>query len=284
MAKVDLSTIKNWFKTGLKPTQQQFWNTWDSFWHKDDEISQTNIENLTADLGDKADTDAENLTPQNVTSWKEKLGVTSQTGGGDMYKSDYDPLSRKEPVAFFTDLDDYYTKTESDANFEPIITQKKSAFNQNFGFGENDVARGNHTHEYKTVAGNEITGTGDIPIDEEVVRLKQQYHDLELDHTFTQKDFNQAILDFVKQRIKVKKTVYNSEIQGIRDGVNHEFSIEEKYVPGSLEVHYNGKMMTKGNDGDFVENNPGTTNNGIVINHKVQAGDNLIFKYLKLED
>lgn len=50
MAVTALNTIKNWFKTGLKPTQAQFWATWDSFWHKDQSIPQANITNLEQDL------------------------------------------------------------------------------------------------------------------------------------------------------------------------------------------------------------------------------------------
>jgi hypothetical protein len=38
MAKVSLNNLKNWFKTGLIPTQQQFWDMFDSFFHKDDVI------------------------------------------------------------------------------------------------------------------------------------------------------------------------------------------------------------------------------------------------------
>jgi glutathionyl-hydroquinone reductase len=46
MAKVNLTTIKNWFKTGLKPTQIQFWDTWDSFFHKDDMIPIAQVEGI----------------------------------------------------------------------------------------------------------------------------------------------------------------------------------------------------------------------------------------------
>lgn len=46
MPKVSLASIKNWFKTGLKPTQSQFWDTWDSFWHKDDLIPQESVDGL----------------------------------------------------------------------------------------------------------------------------------------------------------------------------------------------------------------------------------------------
>uniref|UniRef100_UPI0039A574A6 hypothetical protein n=1 Tax=Ornithobacterium rhinotracheale TaxID=28251 RepID=UPI0039A574A6 len=46
MAKTDLNTIRNWFKNGLKPTQEQFWAWLDSFWHKDDKIPAENIQGL----------------------------------------------------------------------------------------------------------------------------------------------------------------------------------------------------------------------------------------------
>lgn len=51
----DKNTIKNWFKTGLKPTQAQFWATWDSFWHKDEKIPITAIEDIENILAEKAD-------------------------------------------------------------------------------------------------------------------------------------------------------------------------------------------------------------------------------------
>ncbi|MBE8725818.1 hypothetical protein [Flavobacterium hungaricum] len=53
MAIQTLDTIKNWFRTSLKPTQQQFWDTWDSFRHKDEKISVEEIdgvENLAPDI------------------------------------------------------------------------------------------------------------------------------------------------------------------------------------------------------------------------------------------
>ena len=38
MAKVNLNTLKAWFKMGAKPTQAKLWNVVDSFRHKDDKI------------------------------------------------------------------------------------------------------------------------------------------------------------------------------------------------------------------------------------------------------
>ena len=53
--KVSISTIKDWFKSGSRPTQSQFWSTWDSFWHKDEQIPVTSIEDLQENLDSKLD-------------------------------------------------------------------------------------------------------------------------------------------------------------------------------------------------------------------------------------
>ncbi len=55
MGKVSLEQIRAWFKTGLKPTQKQFRQSWDSFWHKDEEIPIENVKNLEESLDKKSD-------------------------------------------------------------------------------------------------------------------------------------------------------------------------------------------------------------------------------------
>ncbi|PIF30721.1 hypothetical protein CLU81_1168 [Flavobacterium sp. 9] len=51
----NINTILGWFKTGNKPTQTQFWNSWQSFWHKDEAIPQSSITNLKSTLDSKTD-------------------------------------------------------------------------------------------------------------------------------------------------------------------------------------------------------------------------------------
>ncbi|WP_166921984.1 hypothetical protein [Flavobacterium poyangense] len=54
MAIQTLQTIKSWFKTGLKPKQQEFWDTWDSFRHKHEKVPAKDIEGIDELLeGDK---------------------------------------------------------------------------------------------------------------------------------------------------------------------------------------------------------------------------------------
>lgn len=55
MAVVALSTIKNWFKTNLIPTQSQFWDVFDSYFHKSEGIPAASVNGLDTLLQSKAD-------------------------------------------------------------------------------------------------------------------------------------------------------------------------------------------------------------------------------------
>lgn len=55
MAKQSLNTLKEWFRRGLKPLQEQFWHWMDSFWHKDEKIPAATIDGLQDLLDAKVD-------------------------------------------------------------------------------------------------------------------------------------------------------------------------------------------------------------------------------------
>ncbi len=74
MAVQSLSTIKNWFKTRLKPTQTQFWDTWDSFWHKNDTIPVDSVENLSSILNGKASQEGVNNALESINDDISNLG------------------------------------------------------------------------------------------------------------------------------------------------------------------------------------------------------------------
>ena len=50
MAKQSINTLKQFFKTGLKPSQSNFWDVLDSFFHKDDKIPITSIEGIQSEF------------------------------------------------------------------------------------------------------------------------------------------------------------------------------------------------------------------------------------------
>lgn len=54
MAIVSINTIKNWFKTGMIPTQDQFWSVFDSFRHKDDKVPVADVEGINELLATRA--------------------------------------------------------------------------------------------------------------------------------------------------------------------------------------------------------------------------------------
>jgi len=131
MAKQTLNTIKNWFKTGLKPTQQQFWDTWDSFWHKDQVIPASSIENLDARFDEKADEEAfenhlSDLNAHNIGNLSIPAGpINTLTGSGtranlfyntiDQVLYIYDGVAWRPAVE--ADLTQFYTKAEIDSLF-----------------------------------------------------------------------------------------------------------------------------------------------------------------------
>ena len=90
MANTAINTIKKWFKTGSKPTQEQFWNWIDSFCHTDELIPQDKVQDLETTLSGKADADrlenkanadATGLTEEHVAKWREALGIKPTASG-----------------------------------------------------------------------------------------------------------------------------------------------------------------------------------------------------------
>jgi hypothetical protein len=84
MAIQTLNTIKNWFKTGLKPSQAQFWDTWDSFRHKFEKVPVKDIDGIDELLLTKADktildnhlADKIAHAPQVNTDWNSESGLS----------------------------------------------------------------------------------------------------------------------------------------------------------------------------------------------------------------
>lgn len=97
MAKTDKNTIKSWFRNFLKPTQEQFWNWMDSYWHKEEKIPQDTIEGWDEFLQSLPSQgtlqnyllkDASNLSDNEKTSLVEALHVLTQDHekGGETIK------------------------------------------------------------------------------------------------------------------------------------------------------------------------------------------------------
>ena len=109
MAITSKSQLKGWFVNAAKPNQNQFYAWFDSYWHKDEQISADNINGLAELLEAKADADqlkhyalldASNI-GVNQGAWRTALGI-----------NDITPPD--------VDLTNYYTKPEVDSLLENV--------------------------------------------------------------------------------------------------------------------------------------------------------------------
>ena len=121
MAKTTINIIKSWFKTGSKPTQDQFWSWQDSYWHKDEIIPQENIQNLNTTLSSKADADqlankanadASGMTDLQAQAWATLLKPHLPTDEGSGSSTPIDAYTKSEineklgKITFRTIVDD----------------------------------------------------------------------------------------------------------------------------------------------------------------------------------
>lgn len=149
----NINTIKNWFKTASKPTQDQFWAWMDSYWHKDEKLSIGAIERLSEILGSKADADQLVFLAQkdgsniDIEQWKTLLGVGELpenvltydmpgNPGNGLTKEEIAQQYLKKPT-FIEDLTAY--------NRVPLLNAKnETAYKDADSFGKN-VANSNPT-------------------------------------------------------------------------------------------------------------------------------------------
>jgi len=176
MAKQTLNTVKNWFKTGLKPTQQQFWDTWDSFWHKDQVIPASSIENLDVRFDEKADEEAfethlSDLNAHNIGNLSIPAGSTNTLTGsstranlfyntGDQVLYIHDGVEWRPAVE--ADLTQFYTKEQIDS----LLVVSAPAFSVSNGLTKtNDVIKlGGDLTEPMTIIGSMGTNSPSISI------------------------------------------------------------------------------------------------------------------------
>lgn len=94
----NINTILSWFKTRSKPTQEQFWASWSSFWHKDEQIPQASISNLTTTLDTKTDQSQfhAHITDDNahLAAFEKKLDKGDYNGTAQHLKNDIDSVEQ----------------------------------------------------------------------------------------------------------------------------------------------------------------------------------------------
>ncbi|KQO21655.1 hypothetical protein ASF10_12965 [Flavobacterium sp. Leaf82] len=133
MALQTLNTIKNWFKTGLKPTQSQFWDTWDSFRHKNEKVPVKDVAGIDELLFSKADKSALNdhlldknaHAPQINTDWNSGSGYSQLIN-----KPEFKTING-EPILGTGDI---IVDNEGPQNIDQVLTTGNTINNQALAF------------------------------------------------------------------------------------------------------------------------------------------------------
>ncbi|WP_264530869.1 hypothetical protein [Flavobacterium sp. N502540] len=122
----NINTILSWFKTGKKPTQKQFSDSWLSFWHKDEEIPQNNITNLVNVLNTKVEKDQfeDHKTSKTAheTLFASKENITNKSLALSSLSTNNDYPSSKAVYDFVNNL----IKSENNVNTEKILNLVES--------------------------------------------------------------------------------------------------------------------------------------------------------------
>ena len=158
---VPLSTIYSWFETGDFPTQQQFQETFSSFFHKEENISMESIEGLQqefekfttaeainnhiddaeAHIEHLARRDAENLDPESVQQWKDKFGINEiATVDSDPESDDGNVYTKEQIGQFFSTVNERVDGVARPYKiYRALLQFTMGTFDPNFIVLENEI-------------------------------------------------------------------------------------------------------------------------------------------------
>lgn len=172
----DLQTIKSWFRTRCKPTQAQFWETFDSFWHKAEGISVTAINGLMDILNSKAAAD------HNHDGVYQPAG--NYAAADHNHDNAYAPKNHTHDQ-YLTEHQDISGKQDKTDN--TLATTAKTivgAINEllnkfaNYALSnhnhDNDYAAKNHSHSEYLTQHQDISGKQDVITDLATIRSNSQ--------------------------------------------------------------------------------------------------------------
>ncbi|REH00259.1 hypothetical protein [Flavobacterium aquicola] len=170
-----ISEIYNWFMTGKKPTQAQFWASWGSFWNKSEPIPQSAVSNLTTVLNAKSEKtqfDAHKIDPN---AHAESIGMKTDKGDYEGTSGDLDSriaaIENPDRVLKFGTITVTGLNVDIASNaFSWVLNKQEfltpAVFNDTLdaattGMYRSDVVVGTQTGGYDIITGDEAaTGAG----------------------------------------------------------------------------------------------------------------------------
>ncbi len=219
--------LKEWFKKGKRPTQEQFWNTWDSFWHKNEKIKSENIEGLNNALAGKVDSN-DFAKHQSDPDTHEDIRDAIGKEGKNRTAADNALLDAiKQEVATRQTNEDNLQKAIGDevvaragadsalqSSIDTEIRSRTSADNDLKTSADKKIEILRWSKEgYKFVA-NKSTGSEDIPLVGLMKGIRHSRENGELKLFFEMCNDNEIVVNLGKDMV-IKSGAYNPQTQNI---------------------------------------------------------------------
>lgn len=286
MAKTSLANIKNWFLTGLKPTQTQFWNVFDSFRHKDEKIPQSDVDQLAATLDAKAEKQAfeTHLTDAQAHNSLFSAKVDKIAGKGlsteDLTSELLALLQSALQRVDVQDLPDS-PETELPASANQVRLLNIAVTNILNLLNSDDVTLDELQEVVDFIKANreDLQNLAIANIAGLVDALAAKV-DVVAGKALSTNDFTDAY----KEQLDNPPVTYervqdfssNATIVGAIDGVNTIYDSSQNFEPGTMEIMLNGVDLSI--DDDYTETGP----NEVTFVEAPEIGDKIIFRYQKL--
>lgn len=286
MAKTSLANIKNWFKTDLKPNQAQFWSMLDSFWHKDEKIAQSNVEELSNTLDAKAekqafethlnDAQAHNALFEAKVDKIAGKGLSTEDLTSELLALLQSALQRVD----VQDVPDS-PETELPASANQVRLLNVAVTNILNLLNSDDVTLDELQEVVDFIKANrEDLQNLAIPNIAGLVDALALKVDKEAGKALSTNDFTDAY----KAQLDNPPVTYervqdfssNATIVGAIDGLNTIYDSSQNFEPGTMEIMLNGVDLSI--DDDYTETGP----NEVTFVEAPEIGDKIIFRYQKL--
>lgn len=168
-----LAEIYDWFMTGKKPTQAQFWASWGSFWNKGESIPQSAISNLTTVLNAKAEkvqfdahkTDATAHAAILVEPNARIAALEAKTDSSNNFKFIPNPGYTFDPVTRVLTMAAGWVGTINDEDYTNVATQEFPAIAlSNSGYSRIELIVFKEDSTFEKLVGAQSTTTPVAPV------------------------------------------------------------------------------------------------------------------------
>jgi hypothetical protein len=240
-------TLKNWFKNGMKPVQEQFYAWMDSFWHKDEKIPVDTIEGIDDILKNKADKE---IITQIINRIEGIINDSLPSSTTNTYSID---KIRELITQVYTNVDELVQSLEYDENTGILVITHVNGDIKNINLPkENFLSDVQYNSETKEITFTLVNGTSFTVNIAELAELTLQNvtengnttdKDLITNDAAIGRDSNNENLKFGKEALKSIATGKHNTAIG-----DHALSANET-SPENTAVGY--KALSKLKSGDY---------------------------------